>query len=457
LWPKLSGKDSFLCGWAAGFGFHGLSFYWIYSTCRFADIPIPVALLAWSALCAFFALKWALIAATGRWILRKHNLAAPWIWACGWAGWSAAWEHGTLRPPVDLLAFTQYTHLSLLQANSIFGPYGLGFVIVAFNASLAGFFSAPKKAAWLNFCAAAALVLAWGGWGIASLRTRQTEGPTAGVQILQPNVDQYQKLDSTSAHAILDNFNELLSRPSSENPALIVWPESSLPFWVMESGDVHFASQWSRRLKAWQAVGVVSQNGGSDYNSAFLLDPDGKIQGVYHKRQLVPFGEYIPAAFGWTRRLVGYLDQMGNLTPGVDDQPLWPTIWGKAGATICYEAVFPGWARADAQRGARIILNVTNDGWYKDTWGPYQHFGTNVFRAIESRVTVIRAANTGISAVIDPWGIATAKLDLNTRGRLDAEIPLKDPFPNRSFYARHGDWFGFLNLFALMGLTLSAV
>jgi apolipoprotein N-acyltransferase len=114
--------------------------------------------------------------------------------------------------------------------------------------------------------------------------------------------------------------------------------------------------------------------------------------------------------------------------------------------------MFPRLARADAGRGARILVNVTNDGWYKNTWGPYQHFQVNTCRAIENRVTVLRSGNTGISGVIDPWGVVTARLDLNERGRLDAEVPLADPFPRRSFYARHGDWLGALCLLAAAAL-----
>jgi len=113
--------------------------------------------------------------------------------------------------------------------------------------------------------------------------------------------------------------------------------------------------------------------------------------------------------------------------------------------------MFPRWANLDASRGARLIFNLTNDGWYKNTWGPYQHFQANIYRAIENRVTVIRSGNTGISAVIDPWGVVTARLGLGERGRLDAEVPLEDFFPRRSFYARHGDWFGTLCLW-LAGL-----
>ena len=119
--------------------------------------------------------------------------------------------------------------------------------------------------------------------------------------------------------------------------------------------------------------------------------------------------------------------------------------------------MFPRLARADAARGARLLVNLTNDGWYKDTWGPFQHFQANVYRAIEDRVTVLRCGNNGISGVIDPWGVATARLDLNLRGRLDAAVPLADPFPRRSFYARHGDWFGALCLLAAAGLAAAGL
>jgi apolipoprotein N-acyltransferase len=134
------------------------------------------------------------------------------------------------------------------------------------------------------------------------------------------------------------------------------------------------------------------------------------------------------------------------MSPGPKRPPLLTTPFGPTSATICYEAMFPRWARLDASRGAKLLINVTNDGWYKDTWGPSQHFGANVFRAIENRLTVIRSGNTGISAVIDPWGVVTAELPLGARGRLDADVPLSDPFPARSFYSRHGDWLGMLCL-----------
>ena len=158
--------------------------------------------------------------------------------------------------------------------------------------------------------------------------------------------------------------------------------------------------------------------------------------------ELVPFGEFVP--FPWLKAYIGILNQLGGITAGDARQPLLETPLGLASVTVCYEAMFGPWSRLDASRGARVIFNITNDGWYKDTWGPYQHFGSNIYRAIENRATVVRSGNTGISAVIDPWGVVTDRLDLNTRGRLDVDVPKETAFPNGSFYSQHGDWFGLL-------------
>ncbi len=191
-------------------------------------------------------------------------------------------------------------------------------------------------------------------------------------------------------------------------------------------------------------MGAVTLGDRGLYNSAILIKPDGSFGGVYHKRVLVPFGEYVPIPI--LRRWIGILDELGNLTPGATRQPLFQTPLGTVGVAVCYEMVFPRLVRQDAARGARVIVNITNDGWYKDTWGPYQHFMASRFRAIENRVYVLRAANTGISGIVDPWGRILAEMPLGKNGRLDASIPVADPFPNRSFYARHGDWFGALCL-----------
>lgn len=439
-------------GFAAGFAFHGLALYWVYNTCRFAQLPVGVGVLAWTALASFLALHWALVGLAGSWLSARSGAALrPWAWALVWTAFSVVWERWTPRLCIDLLGYTQYRNLSLLQISSIFGPHGLGFLVAAVNACAAAAWleleEGPSATVAANMALAAALTAGVWVYGVSCLAQRKTDGPLARVEILQPDVDQYQKFDETFEERIRGNFIELLSRPRTENPYLIVWPESSLPYLIDEGGSVAEASPWSKKLGSFQVVGVVSRDGPHNYNSAFLIGSDGNFKGAYHKRELVPFGEYVPLQF--LRRYIGILDQMGGLTVGEPRQALMETPLGLGAATICYEAMFPRWANLDASRGARLIFNVTNDGWYKNTWGPFQHFQANVYRAIENRVSVIRSGNTGISAVIDPWGVVTARLELGQRGRLDALVPLEDAFPRRSFYARHGDWFGTLCLWLL--------
>ena len=458
---RASRRRAFLLGWVAGAAFHGLAFYWLYSTCRFARVPIPIAILAWLALAAFQGLAWGLFALLGR--HAAEALPAPsraFGWALAWTAVAVVCERWTPRLPGDLLEYTQWRHLSVMQAAALTGPHGLGLLIVWVNAGLAkawdesrgGRGEAPSASPGLALAVAcAAAAWSYGAWSLAA---RPAETELARVEILQPVVDQYHKWDRTFAREIDDNLQALLDSPRQTAPRLIVWPESALPRLVDEGESPMEAARWSRALGASQIVGVVSQDAeGRDYNSALLLGPDGRLDGRYHKRELVPFGEYVP--FPSLRRYIGILNELGGITAGAADQPLLDTPLGKTAVTICYEAVFPRWTRFDASRGARLIVNITNDGWYKDTWGPYQHFNTNVFRAIENRVTVIRSGNTGISAVIDPWGMVLARQELGARGRLDADVPLADPFPARSPYARRGDRLGSAAL-ALAALMLAA-
>ena len=440
-----------------------MALYWIYNTCRFAGLSVFVGLLAWGALTLFLALNWGLIWILGRKFADGKSAWRPWAWAALWTAVTFASERWTPRLCVDILGYTQWRYLALIQISSFAGPHFLGFLIVAANAVL--------ERAWVesdaekgssetarNFALVLALVVASWAYGVFEMTRRHLNPPgfTNRVEILQPAVDQYQKWDARFVQSIRDNFEELLSRPRSKTPALVVWPESSLPYLVEPERGIPEVAAWAKRLGAVHVVGAVSRENGSTYNAAFLVTPSSRDIVGYHKRELVPFGEFVP--FKFLGRFIGILNEMGGISAGAAAQPLFQTPWGPAAASICYEAMFPRWVRADAARGARIVFNLTNDGWYstQDTWGPYQHFQANVFRAVEDRVTIVRCANNGISGVIDPWGVVTAKLDLHERGRLEAAVPTADHFPQRSFYVRHGDWFGTMCLVVLLVLMVSA-
>lgn len=443
-------------GFAAGFAYHVVAAHWIYATCRFAQVPVVVSALAVIGLAAVLGANWALAAALVRSLSGALPRAArPWLWALCWITVASATSRWTARVGMDLLAYTQFDNLALLQAGSWGGPHLLDFVLMLFNAALAEVWLDDRDDRTIP-AAAAAFVLAAGVWvhGAYVLASRpEARGPAGRVEILQPRVDQYHKWSETWIAEILAGYDELLARPRPAPPLLVVWPETSIPRWSPRAEPVPEAARWAVKLGAPQLVGIIASpsteaDGAGGANAVQLISPDGRIDAFYAKRQLVPFGEFVPLRRFVPRfvidRWLMILDNLGDLEAGEARQPLLMTAWGPVAVTICYEAIFPRWPRLDAARGARLMINITNDAWYLDTWGPRQHYRINRFRAIENRLTVIRSGNNGVSAVIDPWGVTTAELGLDERGRLDAEVPLEDAFPKRSFYTRHGDWLGAL-------------
>ncbi|MFH2202923.1 MAG: apolipoprotein N-acyltransferase [Elusimicrobiota bacterium] len=435
-----------------GYAYCLVSLFWIYSTCRFAGVPFPLAVLVVNALAAFLAVNWALYGAAVRWTGEKLPAAAlPWAWAALWAALESASAHWTPRVGVDLLAYTQYRFLYLIQIGALLGPHALGFAIMLWNGALVEFFCGTRDIRYRrNLAAAGALVVLFGAYGAAVLASRQSDAGTAGgvrVEILQPNIDQYQKWDENYELAIRSIFNDLLDRRREGAPGLVVWPESALPGWLDDPRNPRWASSWAQKLGAPMLVGAVSEQIAGKRNLAVFFGADGAAAGYYHKRRLVPFGEFVPLR-GLLEGWIGILAQMGDFDAGTSRQPLLEAAGLRLAANICYEAVFPHLLRLDSARGARVFVNLTNDGWYKDTAGPHQHFYTNMFRAVENRVTVLRAANTGISGAIDPYGVVLARTELGARTRLDLRLPAGDPFPRGSLFSRTGDVFGFACMFA---------
>lgn len=457
-----SARRAAAAGFAAGFAYHVVALHWIYATCRFAQVPAVVSALAVIGLSALLGASWAAAAALSRALAdRLPRAARPLVWALCWTAVASVASRWTARFGVDLLGYTQWPNVALLQSSSWGGPHLLDFVLMLFNAALAEAWPADRDDRAVPALASSlALTAAVWGHGAFVLASRPADrGASARVEILQPVVDQYHKWDEGWTAEILAGYDELLSRPRPSPPALVVWPETAVPRWERGSEPVAEAARWAVKLGAQNLVGIIAaaDRDGGPANAVQMIAPDGRLDGRYAKRQLVPFGEFVPLRRFVPRfvidRWLSILDNLGDMEAGRARQPLLITAWGPTAVTICYEAIFPRWPRLDAARGARLMINITNDAWYLDTWGPRQHYRVNRFRAIENRLTVIRSGNNGVSAVIDPWGVTTAELALNVRGRLDAEVPLGDPFPGRSFYARNGDWLGAACLaLALLGL-----
>ncbi len=231
-----------LAGGSAGLAFHAVAFSWIYTTCRYAGIPAPAAAFVWALLASFQALTWAGAAALGRWLTGETSRGLrPWVWAAAWTAVAVAGERWTPRMPADLLANALWGNVALLQSLAWGGPHLLGFILVLVNASLAE--------AWLDsrearpgpsvgpLSCGLGLLAALGLLGTWTVLHKPAPGPSAAVEVLHPGVDQYAKWDRSRAAVVWSLMDELIDRPRAAPPALVVWPETSVPRWGAPEGS----------------------------------------------------------------------------------------------------------------------------------------------------------------------------------------------------------------------------
>ena len=440
-----SRTQAWMTGWAFGTGYFAVALMWIVEP--FLVEPeihgwmAPFALVFLSAGLALFwaaAFYVAYMAPKGTHILTlivamaTAELARAYIFTgFPWAGLAQIWVgHGP-----DLLLAT-------------IGPHGLGLITLFAGLTLARL--VWGRAAWPVRLAGVAPIIAVLGFGFvmrASLPETETRAHT--IRLIQPNARQDQKWDPAMIPVFLDR--SLGFSAQSPAPDLIVWPETSVPA-LMEFGGPIFEDMAAAAQGAPVIAGIQRRQDRRLYNTAFVLNGDGPSQ-IYDKRHLVPFGEYIPlgdlaARFG----LHGFAAREGQgFSAGPGAQLMDLGVLGRALPLICYEAVFPHLSRLDER--ADMLIQITNDAWFGDYSGPYQHLAQAQMRAIEQGLPMIRVANTGISAMIDPYGRITHSIALGEAGYLDAPLPA--PL-GRPLYASTGDWpivalliFATLGLFAL--------
>ena len=432
----------FLSGWAA---FCGI-LYWIVPTFRAAGVSLWVGVISVSLLSAYVALFWGAFA----WIFSRLVIFRVIFGASAWV--ALEWLRNYLFTgfPWGSLAYTQWQALPLIQLSEFTGSYGVSFLVCAVNISLFEIFSERK----VRRADAVALCLFFFLNFLAFKMERGREVPGEKglrVAILQGNIDQYRKWSAESAGEILRSYEGLALSPESKSSGLILWPETALPGWY--PGDEKI-SAWLgnlvRKTGTHHLAGAVTRNDGKALNSAFLLSPDGAPLSRYDKMHLVPFGEFVPMQ-SLLGRWIPVLNELGGFDGGAGPHPL--DLNGvPLGVGICYESIFPENPRAQTRRGAQILVNLTNDGWYLDTAAPEQHFAMNIFRAVENRRYLVRAANTGISGIIEPSGRVSAKTRLGERGVLSGEVR---PRRDLTLFTRRGDWFPLLcTIFASLGLMI---
>jgi apolipoprotein N-acyltransferase len=411
-------------GWWAGTAFFTSGLYWVGEAFLTEAwrvwwylplMPVAVALLG-----AGLALFWAAAFwAARRWPARGATRAL----ALAFAVSVAELARGSILTgfPWALQAYV-WVDTPALQAASLMGAHALSAltVLIAAAPAVAG----PR----LLGAAAVALALCfgWGGWRLA-----QDPGPDGPlIRVVQPNVAQRDKWDPANTRPIFDGLLALSGLPG--DPAMVIWPEVAVTFFYDEIPEAHALTMDAMPPGAALAVGAVRRVWPDDpmadaelRNSLLFFDGQGAAAGVYDKAHLTPFGEYVPYAWLLSRLGVGRLGVgLGGLSPGPGGGPVALPGLPPFTPLICYEIIFPAEA-ARAARGADWIIQATNDAWFGDTGGPRQHLAQARVRAVELGLPVARAANTGISAMIDAQGRIRASLPLNVQGALDSPLPAR--------------------------------
>jgi apolipoprotein N-acyltransferase len=428
-----------LTGWAFGFGQFLAGLYWVGyaftvdATEHAWQIPFVEALLP-GGLALFPAAGCAVAAAFWR-----PGPGRIFVLAASYAGAEWLRGHALTGFPWNLAAYSWGAALPVLQICAVIGAYGLTLLTILFGASLAELCRGSRHFL-LPGAMTALFAILWIGGSLWLAMTPQTNVPGVELRLVQPNVRQQDKFVREHRVGNWQKLVALTERPARIIPTHIIWPEAAPPFLlarVPEALDeIAIITGPTRVLMTGSVRAEASADDGFRFfNSFYIFGHLGQLLDVYDKFHLVPFGEYLPmpgllARLGLTK----VVDSPGSFTPG--DGPHTYSVPGAplVGPLICYEILFPGAVTARQRPG--WLVNVTDDSWFGPSTGPYQHLLVARVRAIEEGLPVARAANTGISAVIDPLGRVWASLALGKTGIVDSPLPRAlPPTP----YLRFGD------------------
>jgi apolipoprotein N-acyltransferase len=435
----------FLMGLLAGVTSFVGTIYWTGSVMRqYGDLSSAVAVLLMGALAAYLALYPALFALMIDRLVGRMGVGglclAPAVWVTTELGRSYLFTGF----PWELLGYSQATVLPVAQVASLFGVYGLSALVALVGTSLVLLVFDRTSTRWWMAGVAVVAVLASVVWGSARMRDNALtrEGTPLRVGLIQGNVEQDEKWDRDRASGILQSYLALSRQAASRGARFIVWPESALPFFFE---DDPLAGDSVRRLAFETRTFILF---GSDqiertvppryFNAAFLMDPDGTVAAVYRKVHLVPFGEYVPV-----RRLLFFaaplVQNVSDFSEG-DRIVMLPVAGHLASTAICYEVVYPNLARDAVRSGSQLLTTITNDAWFGRSSAAWQHFEMASLRAIEQQRYLVRAANTGVSGIVDPYGRVLERSRLFEQTVLVGEVRF---LSGLSVYARIGDVFAY--------------
>ncbi|MCX7724477.1 MAG: apolipoprotein N-acyltransferase [Thermodesulfovibrio sp.] len=450
LYNNTDYKTIFKGGLIFGFLYFFGNVYWIYHSLHYyGSVPLILSYFIVGLLALYLALYPAFFALVYK-SLSKGKLPTSFYAPFIWVSLEVLRNYLFTGFPWALIGYTQYKFLLVAQIADITGIYGVSYLVILFNCLVFDLLTFKKnklKYPLLSYIPIVASIVSVSLvfifivlYGVKRLY-EPVHGKTIKVAIVQGSIPQNEKWDFNKANEIINIYKNLTLKAKTYNPQLIVWPETAVPF-IFEKNK-YFSMDlinFVKEQKVYLLFGSIMERQVEKYtNSAILIDLNGVIAYYYDKIHLVPFGEYVPL-----RKILFFIDK---LTVGVGDYQAGSsynmaiTPFGNFATLICYEIIFPEQVRKFYLKGGSFIVNITNDAWFGTTSGPYQHFSMAVFRAIENRKPLIRAANSGISGFIDSYGRIINKTKLFERTYLVEDIQGNEKI---SFYTKYGDLFAYI-------------
>jgi len=435
-----------------------LLFWLVHTMNTYGYLPIWLGVIILILFAFYLALYMGCFSLIITWLCKKPSIFII-ITPVLWVALEYIRTHLLTGFPWALLGHSQYKFLNLIQLSDITGVYGISFILAFSNCALFLTLLFFKKIKWNNYhitktltvssililISIFSLSLAYGRYRVKEMDRLISEAPEKQISVIQGNIDQSMKWESEIQKVTIDQYINLSRSTGDNNPDLIVWPETALPFYFLYDYKLtEHARRGFEELGTYFLIGSPSfkrdTEGVKYFNSAYLIDPEKTTPDKYDKTHLVPFGEYIP--LGKWIPIGKMVEGIGDFSTGEIGKVL---LWNDSaiGIQICYEVIFPDLSRKQTLNGADLLVNITNDAWFGNTSAPYQHFFMTVFRAVENRRSLIRAANTGVSGFIDPVGRVISTTPIFEKAAITESVPM---LKQQTFYTSHGDLFAVLCL-----------
>jgi apolipoprotein N-acyltransferase len=464
LW-RLSPWEAFKAGLFLGLVYFFGTQYWIYhSVSHYGGVPLVLSFFVVLLLAVILSLYTGLFAVLFARTVNRSVLPALLVAPLFWVVLEYARTYVLTGFPWSSIGYSQYKFLPFIQIADITGIYGVSFLVVAVNGVLADSYityrrqqETPLVSLYPLVIGGVLLLAAVGGsvfYGNHRLE-QEIPGEPVLVGVVQGNIRQDLKWEPSYQEEVINIYKMMTRDSAGGKPDFLVWPESALPFYYgRDHARTRDLREFQRSLGVELLFGAITVKEGEDSlslgNSAILLDAEGSETYAYDKIHLVPFGEYVPY-----QKVLFFIDKLvtgiGDYRPG-SGYLRGSTDAGEFGTHICYEIIFPGLVRKFYRDGGDFMVTITNDAWFGRTAGPYQHWSMAVFRAVENRKPVIRAANTGISGFIDSRGRVLSKTLLFERTVLMERLKTD---PTRSVYSRYGDLFVYVLMVGAMLVLVS--